>query len=68
MELWWQLEGILLNIKKGIISYEKAAHSSLDYAFVHHAQARLLCNDMITKTNDFTRELATVVDDLYHRI
>ena len=59
---------ILPNIKKGIIRYEKAARYSFDYASAHHAQARLLCNDLLTKTIDFFQELATVVEDLYHRI
>ena len=29
--------GVLLNIKKDIISYEKVARLSFDYAFAHHA-------------------------------
>ena len=45
--------GILPVIKKSIISYEKAAHLSLDYFFANHAQSRVLCNDMLTKTFDF---------------
>ena len=55
-------------IKKGVISYEKAARSLFDYAFAHHPQARLLFNDLLTKTTDFLRELSTVVEDLYHRL
>ena len=60
------LSGILTIIKKGIIIYEKSARSSFDYAFEHHSQARLLCNDLLTKTIYFLRELVTVVEDLYH--
>ena len=48
---------ILPGIKKGIISYENLAHSSFDYAFAHHPQDRLLCNDILTKTIGFLREL-----------
>ena len=59
---------ILPSIKKGIISYEKAARSEFDYAFAHHPQARLMCNDLLTKTIDFLSEIPTVVEDLYHRI
>ena len=60
--------GILTIIKNDIISYEKAACSSFDYAFSHHAQDRLLCNDMLTKTIDLFQEMATVVEDFYHRV
>ena len=58
---------ILTSIKKGIIFHEKAALSSFYYAFTHHQQARLLCKDMLTK-NNLLREMATVVEDLYHRL
>ena len=58
--------GIFHRIKKGIISYEKSARSSIYYTFAHHPQARLLCNDLLTKTIDFLRKLAPVVEDLYH--
>ena len=58
--------GIMPSIKKNIISYEKVTRSSFDYSFAHHPQARLLCNDMLTKTMDLLGELATVVEDLYH--
>ena len=47
--------GILPSIKKGVISYEKAASSSFYYAFAHNLQARLLCNDLLTK-NKFLKE------------
>ena len=60
--------GILPNIKKGIISYEKAACSSSDYSFARHAQARLLCKNMLTNTIDFFQELVRVVEYLYHHI
>ena len=60
--------GILHIIKKVIIIYENAAHLSLYYAFAHHAQARLLCNDLLTETINYCQELATVVEDFYHRI
>ena len=60
--------GILSSINKGIISHEKEARSSFDYAFAHHPQARLLYNDLFTKKIDFLRELATVVVDFYHRM
>ena len=60
--------GVLPNIKKDIISYEKSARSSFDYAFAHHAQASIICNDLISKTIDLFWELATVVEDLYHRM
>ena len=60
--------GILTRIKKGIISYEKSARSSFNYAFAHHKQARLLCNDLLTKNIDFFRELAMVVEDFYLRL
>ena len=53
--------GILTRIKKDIISYEKSTRLSFDYAFVHHSQAILLCNNMLTKIIYFLRELATVV-------
>ena len=53
--------GILSSTKKGIISYEKAARSSFDYAFAHHAQARLLYNNLLIKTINLFWELATVV-------
>ena len=58
--------GILPSIKKAIITYEKAARLSFDYAFSHHAQARLLCKDLITKTIEIFQELATVVEYFYH--
>ena len=58
--------GILPSIKKGIISCEKTACLSFNYSFSHHAQARLMYNDMLTKNIYFFRELATVVEDLYH--
>ena len=70
-EQWNYCDGqrvILPSIKKGIISYEKAARSAFDYAFAHHPQARLMCNNLLTKTIDFLSEMPTVVDDLYHRI
>ena len=60
--------GIMSGIKKGIISDERAARSSFDYSLANHPQARLLCNDLITKNIYFLRELATVVEDLYHRL
>ena len=60
--------GILARIKKGIIIYEKAARSSFDFAFAHHLHARLLCNNLRTKTIDFLWEMTTVVEDLYHRM
>ena len=60
--------GIMPTIKLGITSYKKAACSSFDYVFAHHAQARILCNNLLTKTIDFSWELATVVEDLYHPI
>ena len=53
-------------IKKYMISYKKEDCSSFDYVFVHHSQARLMCNNLLTKTIDFFGELATVVEDLYH--
>ena len=56
------------SIKKGITSYGNSARSSFDYSFVHHAQAKLLCNDLLTKTIDLFRELATAVEYLYHQI
>ena len=56
--------GILLIIKKFIISYGKAARSSLYYAFAHHAEARLLYNDLLAKTIDLFFELDTVVEGL----
>ena len=59
---------ILPRIKKGIISYERSARSSFNYAFAHHSHDRLLCNNTLTKTIDLFRELATVVEDLYYRI
>ena len=40
---------ILPSIKKGIINYEKAYHSSFDYAFAHHVQAIILCNNFSPK-------------------
>ena len=55
---------ILPSINKGIISYEKSARSSFDYAFAHHPQDRLLCNNMPTKIIYLLSELATVVEDL----
>ena len=58
--------GILPSIKKVIIGYEKEARLSFDYDFAHHPQARLLCNDLLTKTINLLRELAMVVEDLYH--
>ena len=60
--------GILTRIKKDIISYEKSTRLSFDYAFVHHSQAILLCNNMLTKIIYFLRELATVVEDLHHQL
>ena len=39
--------GILPSIKKGIIIYEKAARSSFNYTFAHHAHARLLYNNLL---------------------
>ena len=60
--------GVLSSTKNGIISYENLATSSFDYAFAHHPQARILCNDPLTKTIDFLREVATVVEDFYHRL
>ena len=60
--------GVLIYIKKDIISYEKVARLSFDYAFAHHKQARLLCNDLISKTIYFFWEISTVVEDLYHRL
>ena len=60
--------GILPSIKKGIISYENSERSSFYYAFAHHLQARLMCNDLLTNTIGFLRELATVVEDVYHRL
>ena len=59
--------GIMPSIKKVIIRYERAAWSSFDYDFAHNPQARLLCNDLLTKKN-FLRELATVAEDLYHHL
>ena len=59
---------IITSIKEGIISYEQAACYSFDYAFANHSQAIILCNNLLTKTIDFFLELATVVDNLYHRI
>ena len=50
--------GILTRIKRDIISYEKAARLSFDYAFVHHSQAILLCNNMLTKIIYFLRGFA----------
>ena len=41
--------GILSSIKKCIVGYERAACSSFDYDFTHHAQDRLLHNDLLTK-------------------
>ena len=55
-------------INQGIITYEKAAGLSLDYSFAHYAQAKLLWKYMLTKKIDFLRELATVVEDFYHRL
>ena len=60
--------GIMPIIKKGIISYERASRLSFDYAFAHHAQIRLLCNNILTKTIYFFRELDMVVGDLYHNL
>ena len=56
---------ILPIIKKGIIIYEKAEQSSFDYGFVHHRQAGLLSNNMLTKQIGFLRELAMVGEDFY---
>ena len=53
------------SIKKGIISYEKAARSSCNNSFAHYPQDRLLCNYLLTKTIIFLKELATVVEDFY---
>ena len=53
------------NIKDGIITYKSG--SSLN-AFAHHTKYRLLCKDLFTKTIYFFLELATVVEDLYHRL
>ena len=57
---------ILPSIKEVIIIYEKSARSSFDYAFANNPHARLLCNNLLTKIIDFLREMATVVEDLYH--
>ena len=70
-EQWNYSDGqreILPSIKKGIISYENELQSSFDYAFGHHPQARLLCNDIITNFFYFLREMSTVVEDLYYRL
>ena len=60
--------GIMPSIKKGIIRYEKSARSSFNYDFSQHAKARLLCNYLLTKTIYFFREMAMVVEDLYHQL
>ena len=60
--------GVLPSTKKGVISYEKSARSSLNYAFVNHPHARLLCNYLLTKTIDLFREMATVAEYLHHRL
>ena len=59
---------ILTIIKKGIIIHENSSRSSFNCDFTHHVQARLLCNNMRTKTIDFFRKLAMVVEDLYRRL
>ena len=46
--------GNIPSTKKGVSSYEKASRSSFDYTLEHHAQARLLCNNLLTKTIDFS--------------
>ena len=46
--------GILRTIKKGIVVYEKPARYSFHYAFSHHKQAKLLFNNLLTKTIDFS--------------
>ena len=47
--------GILPTTKNGIISYKNEDHYSFDYACAYHSQTRLLRNNHLTKTIDFSR-------------
>ena len=64
-----EIRGVFcLELKRESPAMKNSGRSSFDYAFAHHAQDKLLCDDLLPKTIDFFRELATVVEDLYHQI